>query len=66
MKKFITILQEKIEQSFKECGYDAKYGKVITSNRPDLCEYQCDGALAAAKEYKKSTNYYCARCCRKV
>lgn len=54
MKKFISILQEKLEKSFKECGYDEKYGRVITSNRPDLCEYQCDGALAAAKEYKKA------------
>ena len=33
-------------------GYDGKYGKVTLSNRPDLCEYQCNGALAAAKEYK--------------
>ena len=24
------------------------------SNRPDLCEYQCNGAMAAAKEYKKA------------
>ena len=54
MKKLITILQEKIEDSFKKCGYDEKYGKVIISNRPDLCEFQCDGALSAAKEYKKA------------
>ena len=37
-----------------DCGYDAKYGKVTLSNRPDLCEYQCNGAMAAAKEYKKA------------
>lgn len=54
MKKIIAILQEKIEKGFIEAGYDKKYGKVITSNRPDLCEFQCDGALAAAKEYKKA------------
>ena len=54
MKKLISILQEKLEESFKKCGYDAKYAKVIISNRPDLCEFQCDGALAAAKEYKKA------------
>ncbi len=24
------------------------------SNRPDLCEYQCNGAMAAAKKYKKA------------
>ena len=54
MKKLISILQEKLEEAFKKCGYDEKYAKVIISNRPDLCEYQCDGALAAAKEYKKA------------
>ena len=36
------------------CGYDEKYGRVSLSNRPDLCEYQCNGAMAAAKEYKKA------------
>ena len=54
MKEIIMLLQEKIEKAFKECGYDSEYGKVINSNRPDLCEFQCDGALAAAKQYKKA------------
>ena len=36
-----------------ECGYDEGYAKVTLSNRPDLCEYQCNGAMAAAKAYKK-------------
>ena len=48
------LLQEKIEKAFEECGYDKKYGRVIKSNRPDLCEYQCDGALTAARQYKKA------------
>lgn len=54
MKKIIIMLQEKIEQAFEECGYNTKYAKVIESNRPDLCEFQCDGALTAAREYKKA------------
>lgn len=54
MKKCINLLQEKIEKAFEECGYNNKYGRVINSNRPDLCEFQCDGALMAAKEYKKA------------
>lgn len=54
MKKCIDLLQEKIEKAFEECGYNSKYGRVINSNRPDLCEFQCDGALMAAKEYKKA------------
>ncbi len=54
MKSIIILLQEKIEKAFIDCGYDSIYGKVINSNRPDLCEFQCDGALAAAKKYKKA------------
>lgn len=54
MKELIMLLQEKIERAFEECGYDDKYGRVINSNRPDLCEFQCDGALVAAKQYKKA------------
>jgi len=54
LKAIISVLQEKIEKAFKECGYEEEYGKVIHSNRPDLCEFQCDGALAAAKRYKKA------------
>ncbi len=53
MKKLISLLQDRMEKAFQECGYDNEYGKVINSNRPDLCEFQCDGALAAAKRYKK-------------
>ena len=54
MKNFISLLQEKIEKAFDECGYEKEYGKVINSNRPDLCEFQCDGALSAARKYKKA------------
>ena len=54
MKELIILLQEKIEKAFKECEYDKEFGKVINSNRPDLCEFQCDGALSAAKQYKKA------------
>ena len=54
MKKIIEIIEAEISKAFTECGYNEKYGKVINSNRPDLCEFQCDGALNAAKEYKKA------------
>ena len=43
-----------MEKAFEAAGLDAKYAKVTVSNRPDLCEYQCNGAMAAAKEYKKA------------
>lgn len=52
MKKLIDQLREKLESGFEQAGYDKKYGFVSVSNRPDLCQYQCNGAMAAAKEYK--------------
>lgn len=54
MKKLVDLITDEIQQSFEMAGYDASYGIVGLSNRPDLCEYQCNGALAAAKTYKKA------------
>ena len=51
MEKILDIITEKMERAFADAGYDASYGRVTVSNRPDLCEYQCNGALAAAKQY---------------
>lgn len=52
MKKILDLISAQVTCAFVENGYDEKYGKVTLSNRPDLCEYQCNGAMAAAKEYK--------------
>lgn len=52
MKTLIDLITEQVTNAFTGQGYDAKYGKVTLSNRPDLCEYQCNGAMAAAKEYR--------------
>ncbi|MBR4864338.1 MAG: arginine--tRNA ligase [Oscillospiraceae bacterium] len=52
MEKILDIISKKMAQAFEAAGYDAAFGKVTVSNRPDLCEYQCNGALAAAKQYK--------------
>ena len=52
MKRILDIITEKMQQAFVDAGYDASFGRVTVSNRPDLCEYQCNGALAAAKQYK--------------
>ncbi len=52
MKKILDIITVKMQQAFTDAGYDASFGRVTVSNRPDLCEYQCNGALAAAKQYK--------------
>ena len=43
-----------MQQAFTAAGYDGNLGKVMLSNRPDLCEYQCNGAMAGAKLYKKA------------
>ncbi len=52
MKKIIELITSELKQAFEQKGYEAKYGLVTLSNRPDLCQYQCNGALAAAKQYK--------------
>ncbi len=52
MEKILDIISKKMADAFVAAGYDAAFGKVTVSNRPDLCEYQCNGALAAAKQYK--------------
>lgn len=51
MEKLLDQISSEVIKAFQENGYDEKYGKVTLSNRPDLCEYQCNGAMAAAKEY---------------
>ncbi|MCI7107783.1 MAG: arginine--tRNA ligase [Lachnospiraceae bacterium] len=52
MNTLIDNITDEVTKAFVANGYDEKYGKVTLSNRPDLCEYQCNGAMAAAKEYK--------------
>ena len=52
MKKILDMISAKMQKAFADAGYDASYGRVTVSNRPDLCQYQCNGALAAAKAYK--------------
>ena len=52
MEQILDIITEKMQAAFEEAGYDRAYGRVTVSNRPDLCEYQCNGALAAAKQYR--------------
>ncbi len=54
MKKFLDLISEEMKNAFEAAGFDRELGKVTPSNRPDLCEYQCNGAMAAAKLYKKA------------
>ena len=50
----LDLLSAEVAKAFAKAGYDEKYARVSLSNRPDLCEYQCNGAMAAAKEYHKA------------
>ena len=54
MKKILDLITDEVVKAFSTSDLDVKYAKVSLSNRPDLCEYQCNGAMAAAKEYKKA------------
>ncbi len=54
MKKLIDLLTTELEIAFEKAGYDKQYARVTLSNRPDLCEFQCNGAMAAVKVYRKA------------
>ena len=54
MKQIIERIDQELAAAFEKAGYDSSLGKAGISNRPDLCEYQCNGALAAAKTYHKA------------
>ena len=54
MVKFLDLISGEMKRGFSLAGYDEDLGKVTASNRPDLCEYQCNGAMAGAKKYHKA------------
>lgn len=54
MKKILDLISDELKNAFEAAGYDGALGKASISNRPDLCEYQCNGAMAGAKQYKKA------------
>ena len=54
VKIFIEKINDVVKNAFEELGYERETGRVNVSNRPDLCQYQCNGALANAKKHKKA------------
>ncbi len=54
MEKILELISKEVSAAFEAAGYDSELGKVTLSNRPDLCEYQCNGAMAGAKKYGKA------------
>ena len=56
MKKLMNLIAGELAEAFEKAGYDRNMARVTLSNRPDLCEYQCNGAMAGAKIYRKAPN----------
>ena len=54
MKAITQILSEFVSQAFEIAGYDPSLGVVTASDRLDLCQFQCNGAFSAAKQYRKA------------
>ena len=54
MQSVIETLNELFMQSFENAGYDKELGRVVVSNRPDLCQFQVNGAMGGAKLYRKA------------
>ena len=54
MEKILNLISGKVSAAFEAAGFEPAFGRVTVSNRPDLCEYQCNGALAAAKAYRRA------------
>ena len=53
-KNITTLLTETVSAAFESCGYDPSLGTVLISDRPDICQFQCNGAFGGAKLYHKS------------
>ena len=54
LNSLTEILTEYVGNAFEAAGYDREFGLVVRSNRPDLGDYQCNGALPAAGAYGKN------------
>ncbi len=54
MEQILDLIGNYVSEAFEMAGYDRELGRVTVSNRPDLCEYQCNGAMAGAKRYHKA------------
>ena len=59
MKKILDLITSEVKEAFAACGYDESFAKVTLSNRPDLCEYQCNGAMGSHKGIQKETDRHC-------
>ena len=46
----VSELSRRFGEAFAFVGFDASWGQVVPSQRPELAQYQCNGALGAAKQ----------------
>ncbi len=54
MPSLQSLLTSIFSHAFEQSGCESRFGQVVESQRPDLCQFQCNGALAAAKTLKKN------------
>lgn len=54
MNTVIEVLNDVFCKAFENAGYDKELGRVVVSARPDLCQYQVNGAMGGAKIYHKA------------
>jgi arginyl-tRNA synthetase len=54
VKSLLSTLTDIFSDAFQAAGLDRTYGDVVVSQRADLGQFQCNGALAAAKEQKQN------------
>ena len=52
MRTLLELITIEMKEAFVKAGYGEELARVTLSNRPDLCEYQCNGAMAGAKQFK--------------
>ncbi|MEM9898923.1 MAG: arginine--tRNA ligase, partial [Pseudomonadota bacterium] len=54
MKTIQEALNPLLEEAFDACGFDPKVGIARAADRPDLADFQCNGALALGKALKRN------------
>jgi arginyl-tRNA synthetase len=49
MPSLLQELSALVQDAFESAGLERRFGSVVPSARPDLCQFQCNGAMPAAK-----------------
>ena len=66
MQILVDLISKQVADAFEAAGFDRSFGKATLSNRPDLCEFQCNGAMPAAKTYHKAPIQIASAVCEKL